>query len=46
MNLQLNDEQLLIQETAKRIARSKILESAAELDRTKDSSLLLDNCKA
>ncbi len=46
MNLQLNDEQLLIQETARRIAQSKISESAAELDRTKDLSLLIDNCKA
>ena len=46
MNLQLSEEQLLIQETAKRIAESQIADVAADLDRTKEISPLLANCKS
>lgn len=45
MDFTLTEEQQLIQDTAKRFAESELAPVAAELDQTKDKSILLANCQ-
>ena len=45
MHFELNDEERLIQETAAKFALRELRPQAAELDRTRDRSILLNNLK-
>ncbi len=45
MEFKLNDEQKMIQETARSFAQKELEPVAAKLDKTKDSSIIIDNVK-
>ena len=45
MDFKLNDEQMMIQETARSFAQKELEPVAEKLDKTKDSSLIIDNVK-
>ena len=45
MEFKLNDEQKMIQETARSFAQKELEPVAAKLDKTKDSSIIIENVK-